>query len=647
MGPCAETVIRRYSVTLPKPTEILKKYWGYSRFRPLQEEIINSALQQRDTLALLPTGGGKSLCYQVPSLLQDGLTLVVTPLIALMQEQVETLLSREIPAAHISSGMHRAEVYRVLNNAAEGAYKLLYISPERIQTELFEEFLPALNVQLIAVDEAHCVSQWGHDFRPDYLQIKTIRQVFKNIPVLALTASATKDVEADVIKQLELTNLQVFRQSFERHNLQYTVQYSEQKNRDAVSLLNSVKGSSIVYCRSRKQTEQLSRQLHQHDINALPYHAGMSHDLRSENRELWMNNKTNVMVATTAFGMGIDKADVRLVLHYDVPEHIEAYYQESGRAGRDGKPALSVLLYNQPDITKLEESTETQFPPYEFMRKVYQSVAEYLHIPIGAEPYRYYDFELTDFCKKFKLNAFTTARALKLLEQEGLWTLSEAVFIPTTVQVLADRAELDNISRRHHDLSLLLTTMLRLYGSLFYHPTPVNIKVIAKHLKIKPPLVIQMLEQLDKMELIQFNQPKDGPQLFFHHYRVDSRTLLINTERINALKQTHLKRTNAMIRYITDNHVCRTRHMLRYFGQRYDANCGHCDVCADMNKTGSDTRSIREAIDSLFESSNEKSIPEICKLLPQYGAADITGTIRQMIDDGVLGIRGSSIVYKK
>ncbi|HEY9178291.1 MAG TPA: RecQ family ATP-dependent DNA helicase [Flavipsychrobacter sp.] len=632
---------------MPSPTEILKKYWGYSRFRPFQEEIINSVLQQHDTLALLPTGGGKSLCYQLPSLLHDGLTLVVTPLIALMQDQVERLKSRDIPAAHISSGMHRAEVYRILNNAAEGAYKLLYVSPERLQTEMFEEFLPVLNLRLIAVDEAHCVSQWGHDFRPDYLQIKSLRHVFKSVPMLAVTASATKEVEKDIIQQLELTNVQVFTQSFERHNLQYTVQYSEQKNRDAVSVLNSVRGSSIVYCRSRKQTEQLSRQLQQNGINALPYHAGMGHELRSEHRELWMNNKTDVMVATTAFGMGIDKADVRLVLHYDVPEHLEAYYQESGRAGRDGQAAQSVLLYNQPDINKLEESTETQFPPYEFIRKVYQSVAEYLQIPIGAEPYKYYDFELTDFCKKFGLNAFIAARALKLLEQEGLWTLSEAVFVPTTVQVLADRAELDNISRLYHDLSLLLTTMLRLYGSLFYYPTPINIKVIAKHLKIKPSLVTQMLEQLAKMELIQFNQPKDGPQLFFHHYRVDSRYLIINTERINALKQTHLKRTNAMIRYITDNHVCRTKHMLQYFGQQYDKNCGHCDVCAGMNKAGTDTRSIREAVSSLFVSSNEKSIPEICSMLPQFDAADITTTIRQMVDDGVFGIKGSSNIYKK
>lgn len=613
----------------------------------MQEEIINSVLHNHDTLALLPTGGGKSLCYQLPAIMLDGLTMVITPLIALMQEQVENLLSRSIPAAHISSGMRRAEVYRILNNAAEGAYRLLYISPERIQTSLFEEFLPVLDVRLIAVDEAHCVSQWGHDFRPDYLQIKNIRKIFKGVPLLALTASATEEVEADIIKQLELKDVQLFRQSFERPNIQYTVQYSEQKNRDTVTLLNNISGSSIVYCRSRKQTEILSRQLQQHGINALPYHAGMGHEQRTENRERWMDNKANVIVATTAFGMGIDKADVRLVLHYDVPEHLEAHYQESGRAGRDGKPAQSILLYNQPDINKLEESTETQFPPYEFIRKVYQSVAEYLQIPIGAEPYRYYDFELTDFCRKFGLDAFITARALKLLEQEGLWTLSEAVFIPTTVQILADRTELDNISRQHHDLNLLLTTMLRLYGSLFYHPTPINIKVIAKHLKIKTELVLQMLLQLDKMELIQFNQPKDGPQLFFHHYRVDSRTLIINTERINALKKTHLQRTEAMIYYITENSICRTKLMLRYFGQQYDSNCGHCDVCQHNKRPQVSSTTIEAVITEVLKSVDELSITNICTALPQYTAADVTTCLRAMIDDGIVGMKAGNIAYLK
>lgn len=632
---------------LSTPEQILKQYWGFDHFRPLQQDIITAVHQQRDVLALLPTGGGKSLCYQVPSLMHNGVTIVVTPLIALMQEQVEKLQSLHIPAAQISAGMHRGDVYRILNNAAEGAYKLLYISPERIQTELFNEFLPALNLKLIAIDEAHCVSQWGHDFRPDYLKVAHLRDVFKQVPILAVTASATKDVEQDIIHQLKLRQPQVYRQSFERHNLQYTVHYTEQKQKDVTQFLTQNKGSTIIYCRSRKQTELLSKQLQTNGINAIPYHAGMTNDARAEHRQLWTNNKVPVMVATTAFGMGIDKPDVRAVLHYDVPEHLEGYYQESGRAGRDGKPAKSVLVYNHQDIHKLQESISTQFPPYDFIRLVYQSVAEYLQLAIGTEPYRYFDFDLADFCRKFKLQAPATARALKLLEQEGLWTLSEAVFKPTTVQILADRHELDNIGRAYPDLHLLITTMLRLYGTLFYHPTAVNVKVIAKHLKVKSTLITQMLVQLDKMELIQFNEPKDGPQLFFHHYRVDSKTLIINTERINALKKAHETRINAIIHFITDDTHCRTRNMLRYFGQVYDADCGHCDLCKRRQTAVTPTNNMRADILNILTQKETISVTELTTLLPEYEDHVLSETIRQMIDDGVLKLRENNLVSRR
>lgn len=613
----------------------------------MQAEIIGAVLEGKDTLALLPTGGGKSICYQVPALLHPGLTIVVTPLVALMQEQVEKLQSLDISATHISAGMNRGDVYRELNNAAEGAYKLLYISPERIQTELFREFLPVLNLSLIAVDEAHCVSQWGHDFRPDYLEVKILRRAFPKAPILAVTASATPEVQADIMKQLEMSNPQLFIQSFERTNLHYTIQYSEQKDRDVIAWLSKIPGNAIIYCRSRKKTELLSRQLGQNKISALAYHAGMSHEQRINNREQWMGNKAPVMVATTAFGMGIDKPDVRLVLHYDVPEHLEAYYQESGRAGRDGLPAQSMLLYNHSDIIGLQESTETQFPPYPFIRKVYQSVAEYLQIPTGTEPYRYYDFDLADFCKKFKLPALPAARALRLLEQEGLWTLSEAVFAPATVHILAERQELDNLSRLYPDMNLLITTMLRLYSGLFYHPTTINVKLIAKHLKIKSVLVTQMLEQLDKMELIQFNQPKDGPQLFFHHYRVDSQGLIINTARINALKKTHRQRTEAMIRFISGNEVCRTRIMLPYFGQEYDKDCGHCDVCSGRKGVTASLQEVRRAVELVLKNSAEIRTDELVRSLPQYPSEVITNAIRSIIDEGHYGLKGNGVIYHK
>ncbi|MCB9046711.1 MAG: RecQ family ATP-dependent DNA helicase [Chitinophagales bacterium] len=634
---------------LPNPEDILKQYWGYDHFRPLQKEIINSVLQGEDTLALLPTGGGKSICYQLPSLIHNGITLVITPLIALMQEQVERLKEQGISAAHISAGMSRQDVHRILNNTVEGGYKLLYISPERIQTDLFNEYLPAMNLRLIAVDEAHCVSQWGHDFRPDYLKVATLREVFKHLPVLAVTASATLEVVEDLLQQLQMKQTNVFRQSFERANLNYTVQYSEQKNNDIAEHLQKHTGSCIIYCRSRKKTELLSRQLQSMGIDALPYHAGMTNDARTENRQLWMSNRVPVMVATIAFGMGIDKPDVQSVLHYDVPEHLEAYYQESGRAGRDGKRAYSVMFYNQQDINRLEESTETQFPPFEFIRKVYQSVAEYLQIPTGTEPYRYYNFDLQDFCTKFKLSLTTTACALKLLEQEGLWTLTESVLKPATVQIMADRQELDHIGKVYPDLHMVITTMLRLYGSLFYHPTVINHKVIAKHLRIKPQLVIQLLQQLDKMELIQYNRPKDGPQLFFHHYRVESQNLIINTERINALKNVHKARTNAMIHFTSNKTVCRTIDMLRYFGEERIKNCGHCDVCHTMRGTFTAEQTIQQHIIrsvSSYGGLGPVRIAELCRTLHLIDKDELMSSVRKLIDEGILGYdKATASVY--
>lgn len=626
---------------------ILQRYWGYEQFRPLQKDIINAASTHQDTLALLPTGAGKSLCYQVPSLMHSGVTLVITPLIALMQEQVEQLNKIGISAAHISSGMHKSEIIKVLQNTVEKGYKLLYISPERIRTHLFNEYLPAIDLRLIAVDEAHCVSQWGHDFRPDYLNISHLRSLFKSVSIIAVTASATPEVQQDIIKQLQLKAPAIFKQSFERTNIQYTIHYTEQKNRDVAELLNSKAGSAIIYCRSRRQTEMLSKQLTQSGIPALAYHAGLSSEIRQQNRTLWMEDKVQTMVATTAFGMGIDKPDVRNVIHYDIPEHLEAYYQESGRAGRDGKKADAILLYNHPDLQKLNDSTETQFPPYDLIRKVYQSVAEYLQIPIGAEPYRYYDFDLADFCKKFKLYAPTASRALKLLEQEGLWTLSEAIFKPPAVQILADRRELDRLAKTYHEPGLVLTVILRLYGTLYYHPTPINIKAIAKQLKTKASLIEQILVHLDKMEVIQYNQPKDGPQLFFHHYRVDSRSLIINTERINALKAAHRKRTAAMVAFINNSDTCRTQQMLHYFGQSYNTACGHCDVCLNKNVQPKPSSEIQQAIISELAGGKEIDVSKAGITISTYDQQQITHAIRQLIDDGTLGLKNNTVIYLK
>ncbi|MBS1687386.1 MAG: ATP-dependent DNA helicase RecQ, partial [Bacteroidetes bacterium] len=404
---------------MPSAQQILKKYWRYDAFRPLQEEIINNILQDRDTLALLPTGGGKSICYQIPAIARDGFGLVISPLVSLMQDQVARLKSLDIQAEYIHAGMHYNDVQRTLQNTLHGPIKLLYVSPERLQTELFNEYLPEFDLNLIAVDEAHCISQWGHDFRPDYLKIAELRKVFPGVPVLALSASATKEVQEDIAIQLQLKQAAVYKASLERPNIFYDIKYSENKNADTQQAIQANQ-SAIIYCRSRRQTELLAKSLNDKGAKANAYHAGMPKDQRESMQEQWMQNSIPIMVATTAFGMGIDKADVQLVLHYDAPEHLEAYYQEAGRAGRNGEQSRALALYNSKDIKRLQESTALRFPPESYLRQVYQAVVEYLQIAIGTEPNQYFDFDLADFCRKFELEAVPAANALKLLEQEGL-----------------------------------------------------------------------------------------------------------------------------------------------------------------------------------------------------------------------------------
>ncbi len=627
--------------------QILKQYWGYDNFRPLQQDIINSILHGTDTLAMLPTGGGKSVCYQVPALMMEGVCLVISPLIALMRDQVASLTAKGISAASIDSGMHFLDVKRVLENTVEDGYKLLYISPERLQTDFFNEYLPNINISFVAVDEAHCVSQWGHDFRPNYLKIPYLREVFRQVPMMALTASATPPVQQDIITQLRLRQPVIFHAGFERKNIDISVQYTENKNRDIEGFLSTHAGSKIIYCRSRKQTEQLSRYLQQHDINPTFYHAGMSKDKREQAQAAWMNNEVDTIIATTAFGMGIDKPDVRAVLHYDVPEHLEAYYQETGRAGRDGKNAEAVLLYNQTDINRLQDSTELLFPPETYLRNIYQSVVEYLQVPIGTEPDRYFAFDLYDFCKKFNAEPVPTSRALKLLEQEGLWTMSDSVFKPATIQIIVDRHELDSISNTYPDLGYVLTNILRLYGTVFTYPTPVRLSLIAKQMRMNRELTEELIQKLHQMQVIEYNKPIDAPQLFFHHYRVDSRHLLLNMQRINVLKQQHIARTEAMIGFIENKRTCRNRILLAYFGEQTAKDCGHCDICTAKQQPIAGKPTESEIISKL---QNQNNIP-ITAILNEYPYTikdELVSLIRKMADNDLITINpGNTISLKK
>lgn len=624
--------------------DILKQYWGYDAFRGNQESIINDVLTGKDILALMPTGGGKSLCYQVPALLMDGLCLVVSPLVALMQDQVDRLKGLGIGAACIHAGMSYNAVKHLLQHAMHGAYKLLYVSPERLQSDQFNEFLPELDISFIAVDEAHCVSQWGHDFRPDYLKITSLREVFKDVPILALTATATTSVQNDIALQLKLRRPLLYTQSFERKNIEYIVSYSENKNPALLQLLQTSSTSNIIYCRSRRQTEVLVKYLAQEQIPAVAYHAGMAKDKRKAAQEAWMQNEVKTIVATTAFGMGIDKPDVELVVNYDAPEHLEAYYQEAGRAGRNGQPSQSVILYNNIDINRLQLSTDVLFPLVEYLRHVYQCVAEYLQIAIGTEPYRYYDFELKDFCEKFKLDASVASSALKLLEQEGLWTLTDAVFSPPTIFINVSRAELDEVINTYPELGYTITTLLRLYGSLFQYPTAIRLFAIARQMKCKMEDAEKLLNRLDAMGIIEYAKQKDGPQMFFHHYRVDSKHLIIDTNRINKLKKRHEERTLAMINYFENDSTCRSKIMLAYFDEELKHACGHCDVCLNNQSKEVDNQSIIDSVLSLL--SEPKHSTAIIASLPDYGRDKIISAIRSMADEKIILIEANGFIRK-
>ncbi|HRO41499.1 MAG TPA: ATP-dependent DNA helicase RecQ [Flavipsychrobacter sp.] len=612
--------------------KILKTHWGYASFRPLQKEIITSVLEGKDTLALLPTGGGKSVCYQLPAITQTGFTLVVSPLIALMQDQVMRLKELDISAACLHAGMHFKDVERTLQNAINGGYKLLYISPERLHSTLFKHYISDFNLNLIAIDEAHCISQWGHDFRPDYLKIGSLKNIFRDVPMLALTATATEEVREDISKQLGFRTFQIFKQSFRRNNIFYEIKYSDNKTGDTVNKLKQINESAIVYCRSRRQTEALAKHLSELGIATVCYHAGMEKSRREQAQQKWMSDEVKTIVATTAFGMGIDKPNVRMVIHYDAPEHPEAYYQEAGRAGRDNKPSTAVLLFNHSDLLRLKDSTKIQFPSEAILRQVYQSVCEYLQIPIGMEPDKYYDFDITDFCKKFKLQTLQTSYALKILAQENLWTISEAVFHPATVYFTTDRTVLDQFANTYPDLALITTNLLRLYGSLFYYPTPIRLTAIAKQTKLRSETIHQYLLQLDKMNILEYTLPKEGAQLYFHHTRTDSNHLLIDLQKINALRKKHEARTQAMISFLDESRICRERFILQYFNEESTEDCRHCDICSKNYPTVYAAKTIREKL--TLQLQQPSTVETLTSLFPGSEKEKIIQALREMMDEG-------------
>ncbi len=571
------------------PATLLKRYWGYDTFRPGQAEIIASILEGKDTLAILPTGGGKSICYQVPALMQPGLFLVISPLIALMRDQVENLRKRGITAYAIHTGMSRADVINILTVAAESNCKLLYVSPERLTTPLFQEYLPSLDIRGIAVDEAHCISQWGYDFRPAYLRIAELREQLPNVPILALTASATQAIQEDICNKLsseedQIDRWNLFRNSFERPNLSYSVLLVPDKIQRLRQILEKLAGTGIVYGRSRKGVEQTAEQIAQWGISAAFYHAGLPLEERRKREREWMSGTIRVMVCTNAFGMGIDKPDVRFVVHVNAPDSMENYYQEAGRAGRDGKKAYAILLTEPGTITELEEKGRMQFPTLEEVRKIYQSVANYLQMPVGAGEGEWFDFDLMDFRKKFKHPSYGLKQAFALLEENQWLTYNEELFFPPQVQVLGGRESSDLYESEAPREIELLRTLLRLYGGIRDQPTGISERALAKAMRWDTEFIVILLNRLQAMGLIDYQPRKEKPQIQLLQPRASAPEIRLDAKRYTLRKTEAEKRLMAMLQFIKEGSICRSKWIGNYFGDTAVRDCAICDNCLERKK---------------------------------------------------------------
>lgn len=625
---------------------LLQQYWHYDAFRPLQEEIITSVMEGKDTFVLLPTGGGKSVCYQVPALAKDGFAIVVSPLIALMQDQVVQLNQRGISAAFIHSGMTVRQIKDTLERAADNGYKLLYVSPERLQTESFQEYAAAFQLNLIAVDEAHCISQWGHDFRPAYLKVDVLRKLFPEVPLLALTASANEQVQQDIMQQLKLKQPAIFRQSVVRENLFYTIRYTENKPVDTARVFEAIKGSGILYCRSRKRCVETALQLKEEGLDTSVYHAGLSRDEREQAQQQWTTSHSQVMSATTAFGMGIDKPDVRIVAHYDVPEHIEAYYQEAGRAGRDGQKAHAVLFFNHRDIIRLQESTEISYPPDAFIRNVYQLVGDYLQMPVGKGYEELQPFDALQFVHNFKLDVLRAFSAIRLLEREGFWQWNEQANTQTLIQFTTDRATLDYLTKSDPKLSYVTTGLLRLYGSIFHFPTAIREFDLSRLLKIEKNALDQALQKLAALCIIDYRPAITGGALYWLHNRMTPHQLTFNSARINRLRKAHEERTLQMIRYIQTEDVCRNILLSQYFGETTDKECGGCDACKrNAKKDSVPSDPFKERLLQVIRQKQQVSISELTASFPEMENSRVIDYIRLLSDEHLCRVYPTGIIF--
>lgn len=628
--------------------EILKNYWGYDAFRNPQEQIINSVLQGNDTLALLPTGAGKSICYQVPVMAQEGIGIVVSPLIALMKDQVQQLLRRGIKAVEIVSGMSPREIDIALDNCIYGKVKFLYLSPERLQNPLVQERLKRMKINLIAVDEAHCISQWGYDFRPAYLNIASVRELIPNVPVLALTATATSDVVLDIQSKLKFKKENVFRISFERKNLNYLVIKEENKLRRLINIISKVPGSALCYVRNRKQCEEIAKFLSSNGIIADYYHAGLDLKERSRKQDQWILNKTKLMVATNAFGMGIDKPDVRLVVHLDLPESLEAYYQEAGRAGRDGLKSYAVLLYQDSDVSELIKKTEQSFPSFEELKSTYQDLYNYYKIAFGAGKNVSVDFDWHTFAKTSQLPIPKLVQTLRFLENESLIHLSDEFKNDTRLNIRLNPEDLYAFQIANAQFDNIIKTFLRSYGGLFDNYISIQERDLIRRSGLNEQEFFRQLALLQQYEVVDYVRGSELPILTFLDVRLTKDQLKLNKEYWQQRKDVITQKMKGMCTYVQEN-TCRSKLLLAYFSELNYDTCGQCDVCISTKKTDNEQNNKEKIFERIInESSKENlSLQSILNKWSDFPEETIKNALQQLIDEGRIQFNAKNGVIEK
>ena len=618
---------------------VLVKYWGYPSFRPMQENIVDSVIAGRDTLALLPTGGGKSVCFQVPAMAMDGVCIVVTPLISLMKDQVLHLKKINIPAAAIYSGLHPSEVEIAYNKAVFGNLKFLYVSPERLLTDAFIEAIKKMKVCLLAIDESHCISQWGYDFRPPYLKIAEIRPYIPSTPVLALTATATPKVVEDIQYRLGFKEQNVFQTSYERKNVTYNVIKAADKYGLMYRLFMKMQsGSGIVYVRSRKRTKVIADWLQSVGISATFYHAGIDAKTRDERQKLWMDGRIKVIVATNAFGMGIDKPDVRLVIHMDLPDSLEAYFQEAGRAGRDLKPSEAFLLVADSDIQQLKENLQQSYPDLDRIKTIYDSLGNYLQIPMGAGNGQSYPFDMNDFANSYGFSLLEVFNSLKLMEREGFFTLSEAMDTPSQLFIKASREDLYRFQVEYAEFDAMIKYLLRNYPGILSDFVKIKEEQISHKLGISVENVEIILKKLEKYNFLTYIQRSDKPQIQYLTERQDTRHFALSDEVYKDRKDDATKRVQAVIDFVNNDEECRSVQLLRYFGEKIKTRCGKCDVCNIRNQMKINDEEYKNISELILEELKKRVVPlyETTSIAKNYLEEKVLETVRWMLDSGVI-----------